>query len=53
VADVYDDACSGRLSCAKPVSPGEIAQKLRDEAGKELDPEIVAIFLKARNMLKF
>jgi len=47
VADVYDNACSARLGGNKPMGPEEIAKKLLDEAGKELDPEIVDIFLKA------
>lgn len=47
VADAYDDASSGRFSGLKPVSADEVAQKLLDKAGKELDPEIVEIFLKA------
>lgn len=47
-ADFYDNACSMRSGGDKPVmNPGEIAKKLLDEAGKKLDPEIVAIFLKA------
>ncbi|MFH0855805.1 MAG: diguanylate cyclase [Candidatus Omnitrophota bacterium] len=47
VADVYDDACSGRLGPDKPLAPGEVAKKLLDESGKAIDPEIADIFLKA------
>ena len=52
VADVYENICSARLGGDKPLGLEEITKKMLDEAGKALDPEIVAVFLKVLNKNK-